>query len=52
VFITAVINTQEGHVVACFDITGVFLHTNVDEDITMVLKGRLAELMVQVVPNL
>ena len=29
-----------------------FLHDDLDEDITMVLKGRLAELMVQVAPNL
>jgi hypothetical protein len=52
VFITAVIDMHEGHDVACFDIPGAFLHANVDEDITMVLKGRLAELMVQVAPNL
>jgi hypothetical protein len=52
VFITAVIDTHEGRDVACFDISGAFLHANVDEDITMVLKGRLAELMVQVAPNL
>ncbi len=52
VFITAVIDAHEGCNVACFDIPGAFLHADVDEDITMVLKGRLAELMVQVAPNL
>ena len=52
VFLTAVIDVHEGHDVACFDIMGVFLHADVDKDITMVLKGRLAELMVQVAPNL
>jgi hypothetical protein len=52
VFITAIIDVHEGRDVACFDIPGAFLHANVDEDITMVLKGRLAELMVQVAPNL
>jgi hypothetical protein len=52
VFITAVIDAHEGRDVACFDIPGAFLHTDVDEDITMVLKGRLAELTVQVVPLL
>ena len=52
VFITAIIDAYKGRNVACFDIPGVFLHANVDEDIPMVLKGRLAELMVQVVPNL
>ncbi len=52
VFITAVIKAHEGRGVACFDIPGAFLHANSDEDITMILKGRLAELMVQVAPNL
>jgi hypothetical protein len=52
VFITAVIDAHEGRDVGCFDIPGAFLHADVDEDITMVLKGRLAELMVQVAPNL
>ncbi len=52
VFITAVIDAHEGRNVACFNISGAFLHADSDEDITMVLKGRLAELMVQVAPNL
>ncbi len=51
-FITAVIDGHKGCNVACFDIPGAFLHADVDEDITMVLKGRLAEQMVQVAPNL
>ena len=38
--------------IACFDILGAFLHADVNEDTNMVLKGRLAELMVQVAPNL
>jgi hypothetical protein len=46
VFITAVIGTHEGRDVACFDILGAFLHADVDEDITMVLKGRLSELII------
>jgi len=50
VFITAIIHAHKD--VACFDIPGAFLHADINEDITMVLKGRLAELMVQVVPNL
>jgi hypothetical protein len=52
VFITAVIDMHKGHKVICFNIPGAFLHEDVDEDIVMVLKGRLAELMVQVPPNL
>ena len=52
VFITAVIDAHEERDVACFDIPGAFLHADSDEDITMILKGRLAELMVKVAPNL
>jgi hypothetical protein len=52
VFITAIINAHKGRNVTCFDIPGAFLHADVKEDITVVLKGRLVELMVQVVPNL
>jgi hypothetical protein len=52
VFITAVIEAHKEHNIACFDIPGAFLHTNSDEDITMILKGRLDKLMVQVLPSL
>jgi len=52
VFITAVVDAHEERDVACYDIPGAFLHADSDEDITMILKGRLAELMVQVAPNL
>jgi hypothetical protein len=43
---------HKGCNVACFDIPGAFLHADLDKDITMILKGRLAKLMVQVAPNL
>jgi hypothetical protein len=52
VFLTAVIDAHERRDVGCYDIPGAFLHADSNEDITMVLKGRLAELMVQVAPNL
>ncbi len=52
VFITAVINVHEGWDVATFNIPGAVLHANSNKDITMILKGKLAELMVQVAPNL
>ncbi len=52
VFITTNIDAHEGHDVTYLDIPWVFLHADIKEDITMVLKGRLAELMVQVTPNL
>ncbi len=52
VFITAIVNAYKGCNIACLNIPGAFLHMDVEEDLTMVLKGRLAELMVQVTPNL
>jgi hypothetical protein len=52
VFITTVVYAYDGRAVACFNIPGNFVHADSDEDITMFLKGRLAELMVQVAPNL
>jgi hypothetical protein len=52
VFIIAVVNAYKECNVACFDIPGTFLHADSDKDITVILKGRLAELMVQVAPNL
>jgi hypothetical protein len=52
VFITTVVDMHKGCNDACFDIPGAFLHTDIEKDITMVLKGRLAKLMVQVMPNL
>ena len=51
-FLTIVIDAQERRDIGCYDIPGAFLHTDSDKDITMVLKGRLAKLMVQVAPNL
>ena len=52
VFLTSVIDAFEGRDVGCYDIPGAFLHADSDEDITMVLKGKLAELMVRVAPNI
>ena len=52
VFLTAVIDAHERRDVGCYDIPCTFLHADSDENITMVLKGRLAELMVQVALNL
>ena len=52
VFLTSVIDAYEGRDVGCYDIPGAFLHADSGEDVTMILKGKLAELMVQVVPTL
>ena len=50
-FITASIAAHERRVVRCYDIPSAFVNTNVDEDVMMVLKGDLAEMMVQVAPE-
>ncbi len=52
VFITAVIDAHEERDVGCLDIPGAFLHVNSNKDINMTLKGKLAELMVQVALNI
>jgi hypothetical protein len=46
VFITAVVDAHKERDVACYDILGAFLHADSDEDITMLLKEMLVELMV------
>jgi hypothetical protein len=51
VFITTVIDAHKWRNVACYNIPGAFLHADIEKDI-MILKGCLAELMVQVAPNL
>jgi hypothetical protein len=52
VFLTPVIEAHKGRDIACSNIPGTFLHANSDKDISMIFKGHLAELMVQVVPTL
>jgi hypothetical protein len=52
IFLTALIDALEERDVACFDIPGAFLHAETDEDVVMMLKGRMAELMVMVDPSL
>jgi hypothetical protein len=52
IFLTAIIEAKEERDVACFDIPGAFLHAETNEDVTMLLKGPLAELMVLVDPSL
>ena len=52
VFITAAIEAFERRDVACFDIPGAYLHTLNDEVVHMLLRGKLAEMMVMLNPNL
>ena len=52
VFITSTIDAHERQHVATCDLSGAYLNTKNNEETLMLLKGRLAELMVQVDPKL
>ncbi len=45
-FITAAIVAKEKRNVQCYYIPSAFVNTNVDEDVLMVLRGELADMMV------
>ncbi len=47
-FITASIAAHEHRAVRCYDVPSVFVNTDVDEEVIMVLKGELAKMMVQI----
>jgi len=50
-FITASIAAHERQVVRCYDVPSAFVNTDVDKEVIMVLKGDLAEMMIQVAPE-
>ena len=52
VFITSVIAANEKRFVRCYDVPGAFLHTEYDENVLMVLRGELAEMMIHIVPQI
>jgi hypothetical protein len=52
VLITATIDAFEGRGVAIVDVPGVFLSADMDEEVIMTIRGRLAELMVKADPNI
>ena len=52
IFLTGVIDAKEQRAIAILDIANVFLHAENDEKILMLLRGRLAEMMVQVYPSM
>ncbi len=52
VLITAAIEAMEGRDVAVIDLLGAFLNADMDEVVHMVLRGRLAELMVKFAPQI
>lgn len=52
VMITSAVDAhEERHVVTC-DIPGAFLHADLHDEVVMVLRGQLADLMVDVEPSL
>jgi hypothetical protein len=50
-FITGAIAASEHRKVRCYDVPRAFVNTDVDEDVLMVLKGELAEMMIQIAPQ-
>ncbi len=50
-FVTATIAAAEKRKVRCYDGPSAFVNTEVDEDVIMVLKGVLADMMVQIAPE-
>ncbi len=50
-FIIAAIAVSKRRRIRCFNIPSAFVNTNVDEEALMVLKGELAEMMVQIAPQ-
>jgi hypothetical protein len=52
VFITSAIAANEERHVRCYDVPSKFANMDVDENMLMVLKGKLAEMMVHIMPQL
>jgi hypothetical protein len=52
VLITSTIEAYEGREVAVMDIPGAYLSADMDDEVIMLLRGRLAELMVKTAPNI
>ena len=50
IFLTGVVDAHEKLAIAILDIANDFLHAENDENILMLLRGNLAEMMVQVDP--
>ena len=52
VFITSVIAAHEKRFVRCYIVLGAFIHTESDENVLMILRGELAEIMVRIAPQI
>ncbi len=50
-FITAAIAANEKRKVRCYDVPSAFVNRDMDEDVLMVLKGELVDMMVQIAPQ-
>jgi hypothetical protein len=50
-FITGAIAASKHRKVRCYNIPSAFVNTDVDKDMLMVLKGELAEMMIQIAPQ-
>ncbi len=48
VFITCAIAASEKRNIRCYNIPSTFVNTDVDKDVSMVLKGELADMMIQI----
>ena len=51
VLLTSVIDAQENRDVAVTDITGAYLTTDIDEEVHIILEGKLAEMLVLTAPE-
>ena len=52
IFLTGVVDAREGREVAMLTIANAFLHAENDKKILMLLRGKLAEMMVKIDPSL
>ncbi len=49
-FITGAIAASERRKVRCYNIPSAFINRDEDEDVLMVLRGELTEMMIQIAP--
>ena len=50
-FIIASITASEKRKVRCYDVPSAFVNTDMDKDVLILLKGELAEMMIQIAPH-
>ena len=52
VFVTSLVAANEKRFVLCYDVPGAFFHTESNENLLMVLRGELAEMMIHIAPQI